>query len=253
MVAHLGPVPARTHAELQAAAERWSTLATSFAVVIGSRSTIRQMPLATRILRVASAAAVSATKRSYVRQYLAGNGCPARGRSPRPGCGCAQRSRWRCSRAPRPSARPRRAACRRRWEVSEPEFHTPRSTRHAGLPPRAPPLSPAPAWWPPARRSRPPGAQPISTATEDSSGEDRTPVVVPLSAVSPNQRRSRATATTPAAGSVQPSCRDETPAELHRGNAGPDGRDGNVPAGCWTGGGGGVWSASVPGCDVPWL
>ena len=39
-------------------------LATSFAVVIGSRSMIRQMPLATRSRRVATAAAVIATNRS---------------------------------------------------------------------------------------------------------------------------------------------------------------------------------------------
>jgi hypothetical protein len=44
--------------------DRWSTLATSLAVVIGSRSVIRQMPLPTRSLFVATAAAVSATKRS---------------------------------------------------------------------------------------------------------------------------------------------------------------------------------------------
>ena len=39
-------------------------LATSLAVMIGSRSMIRQMPLPTRRLRVATAAAVSATNRS---------------------------------------------------------------------------------------------------------------------------------------------------------------------------------------------
>ena len=44
--------------------ERWSTDATSFAVVIGSRSTTRQMPLPIRSVDVASAAAVSATNRS---------------------------------------------------------------------------------------------------------------------------------------------------------------------------------------------
>ncbi len=44
--------------------ERWSMLATSLAVMIGSRSMIRQMPLATRSRRVATAAAVIATNRS---------------------------------------------------------------------------------------------------------------------------------------------------------------------------------------------
>jgi len=44
--------------------ERWSTLATSFAVMIGSRSTTRQMPLPTRRRDVAAAAAVRATNRS---------------------------------------------------------------------------------------------------------------------------------------------------------------------------------------------
>ena len=44
--------------------DRWSTLATSFAVMIGSRSMTRQMPLPTRSRLVAAAAAVSATNRS---------------------------------------------------------------------------------------------------------------------------------------------------------------------------------------------
>ena len=44
--------------------ERWSTEATSLAVVIGSRSMTRQIPLPTRRLEVAAAAAVSATNRS---------------------------------------------------------------------------------------------------------------------------------------------------------------------------------------------
>ena len=44
--------------------ERWSMLATSLAVTIGSRSMTRQMPLATRSRVVATAAAVIATKRS---------------------------------------------------------------------------------------------------------------------------------------------------------------------------------------------
>src|SRR5688572_15749801 len=56
--------------------ERWSTLATSFAVMIGSRSMTRQMPLATRSRVVAAAAAVSATNRSYVFQYFDGSGLP---------------------------------------------------------------------------------------------------------------------------------------------------------------------------------
>jgi hypothetical protein len=63
--------------------ERWSTLATSLAVWIGSRSTTRQIPLPIRSLEVAVAAAVSATKRSYVCAYL-------RGRSPPPGYGLAR-------------------------------------------------------------------------------------------------------------------------------------------------------------------
>jgi hypothetical protein len=46
--------------------ERWSMLATSFAVVIGSRWMTRQIPDPTRSRVVASAAAVRATNRSYV-------------------------------------------------------------------------------------------------------------------------------------------------------------------------------------------
>ena len=44
--------------------DRWSTLATSLAVTIGSRSMTRQMPLQTRSRRVAATAAVIATNRS---------------------------------------------------------------------------------------------------------------------------------------------------------------------------------------------
>ncbi len=44
--------------------ERWSTLATSLAVVIGSRSITRQMPLPTRSFEVAAAAVLRATNRS---------------------------------------------------------------------------------------------------------------------------------------------------------------------------------------------
>jgi hypothetical protein len=44
--------------------DRWSMLATSLAVMIGSRWMIRQMPLPTRRLRVAATAAVIATNRS---------------------------------------------------------------------------------------------------------------------------------------------------------------------------------------------
>ena len=44
--------------------DRWSTDATSLAVMMGSRSMTRQMPLPTRSRPVAAAAAVSATKRS---------------------------------------------------------------------------------------------------------------------------------------------------------------------------------------------
>ncbi len=44
--------------------ERWSTLATSLAVTIGSRSITRQMPLAIRSRLVAVAAAASETNRS---------------------------------------------------------------------------------------------------------------------------------------------------------------------------------------------
>jgi hypothetical protein len=43
---------------------------------MGSRSMTRQMPLATRRRLVAAAAAVSATKRSYVFQYFDGSGRP---------------------------------------------------------------------------------------------------------------------------------------------------------------------------------
>ena len=56
--------------------DRWSTLATSLAVMIGSRSTTRQMPLPTRRCEVAAAAAVSATNRSYVCAYLRGSSPP---------------------------------------------------------------------------------------------------------------------------------------------------------------------------------
>jgi hypothetical protein len=41
-------------------------LATSLAVIIGSRSMIKQMPLPMRSRRVANAAAVMATNKSYV-------------------------------------------------------------------------------------------------------------------------------------------------------------------------------------------
>jgi hypothetical protein len=58
--------------------DRWSTLATSFAVVIGSRSITRQMPLAMRSLLVAAAAAVSATNRSYAMTGLSGFVCEGR-------------------------------------------------------------------------------------------------------------------------------------------------------------------------------
>ena len=47
--------------------EMWSTLATAFAVTIGSRWTIWQMPVPSLIFVVAAAAIVSATKRSSVR------------------------------------------------------------------------------------------------------------------------------------------------------------------------------------------
>ena len=57
--------------------DRWSTLATSLAVVIGSRWTTRQTPLPIRRRVVAAAAAVIATKRSYVCRYLRGSSIPA--------------------------------------------------------------------------------------------------------------------------------------------------------------------------------
>jgi hypothetical protein len=55
---------------------RWSTLATSLAVTIGSRSITRQTPLPIRSRLVASAAAVNATNRSYVCQYFCGSCAP---------------------------------------------------------------------------------------------------------------------------------------------------------------------------------
>jgi hypothetical protein len=51
-------------------------LATSLAVMIGSRSTTRQIPLPTRRRLVAAAAAVSATNTSCVCAYLRGNSAP---------------------------------------------------------------------------------------------------------------------------------------------------------------------------------
>src|SRR5215211_7102553 len=135
--------------------DRWSTLATSFAVMIGSRSMIRQMPLATRILRVASAAAVSATKRSYVRQYFAGNGCPGglRGRdvgvlSEVDGVVAALLGN------PRDLTGPHTVVG---GKVSETEFHTQGLPRRVGLPPHAPGLSRRHGGLP-ARRTRPPGS-----------------------------------------------------------------------------------------------
>ena len=57
--------------------ESWSTLATSLAVVIGSRSTTRQMPLAMRSFDVVAAAVLRATNRSYECEYLRGSSPPA--------------------------------------------------------------------------------------------------------------------------------------------------------------------------------
>ena len=56
--------------------ESRSRLATDFAVVIGSRSITRQMPVATFSRSVAMAAAVSATNGSYVCQYISGSSGP---------------------------------------------------------------------------------------------------------------------------------------------------------------------------------
>src|SRR3954451_14804958 len=61
VVARLLAVPPSADAELEAPPERSSTLATSLAVMIGSRPTTRQIPLPTRNCVVAIAAAVSAT------------------------------------------------------------------------------------------------------------------------------------------------------------------------------------------------
>ena len=56
--------------------EIWSTLATCLAVWIGSRSTRRQMPVATRIVLLARAAAVRAMNGSIVCQYCLGSSAP---------------------------------------------------------------------------------------------------------------------------------------------------------------------------------
>ena len=68
-----------------------SMLATSLAVMIGSRSTTRQMPVPTLSVSVAAAATVSATNGSYVREY-------SRGSSPPTGYGVARDAgMWVCS------------------------------------------------------------------------------------------------------------------------------------------------------------
>jgi hypothetical protein len=54
-----------------------SSDATSLAVMIGSRSMTRQMPVPSRSSVVAIAAAVSATKGSSERQYIDGRSPPA--------------------------------------------------------------------------------------------------------------------------------------------------------------------------------
>ena len=68
-----------------------STDATSLAIVIGSRSITRQMPLPILMVVVTAAAAVSATNRSCVCQY-------SLGRSPPPGNGLLRLAgMWVCS------------------------------------------------------------------------------------------------------------------------------------------------------------
>ena len=71
--------------------ESTSRLATALAVVIVSRSMIRQMPVPSLILFVLIAAAVSATKGSWEREYSGGN-------SPPPGKGLRREvGMWVCS------------------------------------------------------------------------------------------------------------------------------------------------------------
>ena len=72
---HPPPMPKRTRPR-----ERKSRLATSLAVVIGSRSTSRQIPEPTLSVVVTAAAVASATNRSCVRQYSFGRvGPPGHG------------------------------------------------------------------------------------------------------------------------------------------------------------------------------
>ena len=84
--------------------ERWSRLATSFAVMIGSRSVTRQMPLPTRSDDVAASDIAIATNRSYVCAYLRGSGGapsrPLHGVSRLAGmCVCSANISQRCPRA----------------------------------------------------------------------------------------------------------------------------------------------------------
>jgi hypothetical protein len=57
--------------------ESWSSDETSFAVVMGSRSISRQMPVASLMVVVTAAAAIRATKGSWVCQYSFGRSPPA--------------------------------------------------------------------------------------------------------------------------------------------------------------------------------
>ena len=145
VVGHLLAVPARADAELEPPAGEVVELATSLAVMIGSRSMTRQMPLPTRSREVAAAAAVSATNRSYVCAVLArqlGRRPVAASRGS-PGCACARRRTAPRGRAPRPAGRARPGRWRRAWGSSAtPESMGPEPTAHArrGLAERVPRL-----------------------------------------------------------------------------------------------------------------
>ena len=100
--------------------ERWSSEATSLAVMIGSRSMTRQIPLPTRSARgrlggrgqgdeqvVACGCTCAAARR---RRDTGSRGWP--------GCGCARRRTATRGRAPRPAARARPGPSRRGWGSS---------------------------------------------------------------------------------------------------------------------------------------
>ena len=130
VVGHLLAVPARSDAELQAPAGEGSMLATSLAVMIGSRSMTRQMPLPTRSRLVASGRRGHARRTGHRCGSTCGAGLPrpGMGYAGSRGCACARRRTATRGPAPRPGGQLPPGLVRREWERLRHQCPCPRSS-----------------------------------------------------------------------------------------------------------------------------